>query len=57
MLKQLQNMKDITVDVNNLATVVAAIKKKQNRITLNIDYNSKTIYVADKDITYTIKGF
>lgn len=57
MLKQLQNMKAITVDVNNLATVVAAIKKKQNRITLNIDYNSKTIYVADKDITYTIKGF
>ena len=57
MLKQLQNMKAIAVDVNNLATVVAAIKKKQNRITLNIDYNSKTIYVADKDITYTIKGF
>ena len=57
MLKQLQNMKAITVDVNNLATVVAAVKKKQNRITLNIDYNSKTIYVVDKDITYTIKGF
>lgn len=50
-------MKAITVDVNNLATVVAAVKKKQNRITLNIDYNSKTIYVVDKDITYTIKGF
>lgn len=57
MLNQLKNMKAITVDVKNLLTAVTAIKKKQNRITLNIDYNSMTIYISDKDMLYTIKGF
>ena len=57
MLNQLKNMKSITVDVKNLLAAVTAIKKKQNRITLNIDYNSKTIYISDKDMLYTIKGF
>lgn len=57
MLNQLKNMKSITVDVKNLLTAVTAIKKKQNRITLNIDYNSMTVYISDKDMLYTIKGF
>lgn len=57
MLNQLKNMKAITVDVKNLLTAVTAIKKKQNRITLNIDYNSMTVYISDKDMLYTIKGF
>ena len=57
MLNRLKNMKSITVDVKNLLTAVTAIKKKQNRITLNIDYNSMTVYISDKDMLYTIKGF
>ena len=57
MLNQLKNMKSITVDAKNLLTAVTAIKKRQNRITLNIDYNSMTIYISDKDMLYTIKGF
>jgi hypothetical protein len=57
MLNQLKNMKSITVDVKNLLTAVTAIKKKQNRITLNIDYNSNTVYINGKDILYTLKGF
>lgn len=57
MLNQLKNMKSITVDVKNLLTAVTAIKKKQNRITLDIDYNTKTIYINDRDMLYTIKGF
>ena len=57
MLNQLKNMKSITVNVKNLLTAVTAIKKKQNRITLNIDYNSMTVYISDKDMLYTIKGF
>ena len=57
MLDYLKNVKTITVDVKNLLTAVTAIKKKQNRITLNIDYNSMTVYISDKDMLYTIKGF
>lgn len=57
MLKQLQNIKSITIDINNILTPLQAIKKSQKKITLNIDYNSKTIYINGKDILYTIKGF
>ena len=57
MLDYLKNVKTITVDVKNLLAAVTAIKKKQNRITLNIDYNSMTVYISDKDMLYTIKGF
>lgn len=57
MKKTLENVKTITVNVNDLHTVVTAIKRKQNRITLITDYNTNTIYVTDKDITYNLKGF
>lgn len=57
MLNQLKNMKSITVDINNLITPLNALKKKQKRVTMNIDYNTQTIYISDKDMLYTIKGF
>ena len=57
MLNQLKNMKSITVSVQDLHTVVSAIKKKQSRITLNIDFDARTVYVSDKSILYTVKGF
>ena len=57
MLNQFKNIKSITVDTKNLLTAATAVKRKQNRITLNIDYNTKTIYISDKDMLYTIKGF
>lgn len=50
------DVRAITVDVNDLYTIVQAIKKKQNRITLLTDYNTNTIYVTDKNLTYTLKG-
>lgn len=57
MHKQLQNIKAISLDINNLLTPLQAIKKKQKKVTLNIDYNTKTVYINDKDILYTIQGF
>ena len=57
MLKQLKNTKSITLDLKNLLTTLQAIKKNQNRITLNIDYNTNTVYINGKDILYTLKGF
>lgn len=57
MLDYLKNTKAITVDLKNLLNTLQAIKKNQNRITLNIDYNTKTIYINGKDILYTMKGF
>ena len=57
MLDYLKNTKAITVDLKNLLNTLQAIKKNQNRVTLNIDYNTKTIYINGKDILYTMKGF
>lgn len=57
MLNQLKNTKSITLDLKNLLTTLQAIKKNQNRITLNIDYNTNTVYINGKDILYTLKGF
>lgn len=54
--KKLQNLKSITVNTNALHTAVTAVKKNQKRITLDIDYNTKTVYIADKGIVYTIEG-
>lgn len=54
--KKLQNIKSITVNTNALYTAILSVKKNQKRITLNIDYNTKTIYIADKGIMYTIEG-
>lgn len=57
MLNTLKNIKSITLDITNLITTLQAIKKNQKRVSLNIDYNTKTVYINGKDITYTIKGF
>lgn len=57
MLNTLKNIKSITLDIANLITTLQAIKKNQKRVSLNIDYNTKTVYINGKDITYTIKGF
>lgn len=57
MLDTLKNIKSITLDLPNLITTLQAIKKNQKRVTLNIDYNTKTVYINGKDILYTIKGF
>lgn len=56
MLSKLNEVKDITLDVNQLYNIVNAIKKKQRRITLTIDYKTKTLYVKDKDMLYTLQG-
>ena len=57
MLNYLKNTKSITLDLKNLLTTLQAIKKNQNRVTLNIDYNTNTVYINGKDILYTMKGF
>lgn len=57
MLNYLKNTKSITLDLKNLLTTLQAIKKNQNRVTLNIDYNTNTVYINGKDILYTLKGF
>jgi len=57
MLTHLKNTKSITLDLKNLLTTLQAIKRTQNRVTLNIDYNTKTVYITGKDILYTMKGF
>jgi hypothetical protein len=56
MLSKLNEVKDITLDANHLYNIVNAIKKKQRRITLTIDYKTKTLYVKDKDMLYTLQG-
>lgn len=56
MLSKLNEVRDITLDVNQLYNIVNAIKKKQRRITLTIDYKTKTLYVKDKDMLYTLQG-
>jgi ribosomal protein L25 (general stress protein Ctc) len=56
MLSKLNEVKDITLDANQLYNIVNAIKKKQRRITLTIDYKTKTLYVKDKDMLYTLQG-
>lgn len=57
MLDYLKNTKSITLDLKNLISTLQAIKKNQNRVTLNIDYNTNTVYINGKDILYTMKGF
>lgn len=57
MLNYLKNTKSITLDLKNLLTTLQAIKKNQNRVTVNIDYNTNTVYINGKDILYTLKGF
>lgn len=57
MLDTLKNIKSITLDLPNLITTLQAIKKNQKRVTLNIDYNTKTVCISGKDILYTMKGF
>lgn len=57
MLNYLKNTKSITLDLKNLLTTLQAIKKNQNRVILNIDYNTNTVYINGKDILYTLKGF
>lgn len=57
MLDYLKNTKSITLDLKNLISTLQAIKKNQNRVTLNIDYNTNTVYITGKDILYTLKGF
>lgn len=57
MLTHLKNTKSITLGLKNLLTTLQAIKRTQNRVTLNIDYNTKTVYITGKDILYTMKGF
>lgn len=56
MLSKLNEVRDITLDANQLYNIVNAIKKKQRRITLTIDYKTKTLYVKDKDMLYTLQG-
>lgn len=56
MLSKLNEVRDITLDVHQLYNIVNAIKKKQRRITLTIDYKTKTLYVKDKDMLYTLQG-
>lgn len=56
MLKHLQNIKSITLKSKDLLTAVQAISKKRNRITLDIDYQTKTLYIKDNDMMYTLKG-
>lgn len=56
MLSKLNEVKEITLDVHQLYNIVNAIKKKQRRITLTIDYKTKTLYVKDKDMLYTLQG-
>ena len=57
MLDTLKNIKSITLDLPNLITTLQAIKKNQKRVTLNIDYNTNTVYINGKNILYTLKGF
>lgn len=57
MLDYLKNTKSITLDLKNLISTLQAIKKNQNRVTLNIDYNTNTVYINGKNILYTLKGF
>ena len=57
MLNYLKNTKSITLDLKNLISTLQAIKKNQNRVTLNIDYNTNTVYINGKNILYTLKGF
>lgn len=57
MLETINNIKSITLNITSLITTLQAIKKNQKRVSLNIDYNTKTVYINGKDITYTIKGF
>ena len=58
MLKTIQNIKSITLEVIELSTIIQHFKKKkQGRITLNINYNNKEIYVYDRDFEFKMKGF
>lgn len=57
MLDTLKNIKSITLDLPNLITTLQAVKKNQKKVTLNIDYNTKTVYITGKNILYTMKGF
>jgi 3'-phosphoadenosine 5'-phosphosulfate sulfotransferase len=56
MFSQLNEVKDIVVDVHQLANIVNAIKKKQKNIRLTIDYKTKILYVQDGDMLYTLQG-
>jgi 3'-phosphoadenosine 5'-phosphosulfate sulfotransferase len=56
MFSKLNEVKDIVVDVHQLANIVNAIKKKQKNIRLTIDYKTKILYVQDGDMLYTLQG-
>ena len=56
MFSKLNEVKDIVVDVHQLANIVNAIKKKQKNIRLTIDYKTKILYVHDGDMLYTLQG-
>ena len=56
MFSKLNEVKDIVVDVQQLANIVNAIKKKQKNIRLTIDYKTKILYVQDGDMLYTLQG-
>ena len=57
MLKTIQNNKTITLDIIHLLTALNTLKKRQGRVTLHINFNNKTCYIYDKNITYEMKGF
>lgn len=57
MLKTIQNNKTITLEIIHLLTALNALKKRQGRVTLHINFNNKTCYIYDKNITYEMKGF
>lgn len=58
MQRYASNVKSITLDIKDLETIVHRYKQlKRGRATLVIDYNTKTVTVADNNIMLTIKGF
>lgn len=53
----IQNVKTITVDIADLLMPLNALKKKQKRVSITTDYNSKTMYITDTNTCVSIKGF
>ena len=56
MLKQLQNIKSITYNIDELIDILRSIKRTQKKVTFNTDYNKKTLYIKGKNILYQIEG-
>lgn len=56
MLKQLQNIKSITYNIDELIDILRSIKRTQKKVTFNTDYNKKTLYIQGKNILYQIEG-